>query len=244
MPVKTSLEPCAMTIERVYELLEQGNLEEAYDGIRELYAHQKDLCTSWAMFWVGADMMKRRVIEGKLEEARKIQAALCRLKGRLDDDKGWAADAYNQCSKLLDEASRDLSAHADADHLRLGKWGEEVAAVFLRRQGYVIMARDWRSEHRDLDIIACDGDTYVFVEVKTRTSDTLVSPLAAIDEEKMDHLRRSINHYIKSRNILSPFRLDIITVVGPLGCNDPAIRHIKDVDIIKRLPSSYQRTNY
>ncbi len=46
MPVKISLEPCAMTIERVYELLEQGNLEEAYDGILELYAQHKDQGTS------------------------------------------------------------------------------------------------------------------------------------------------------------------------------------------------------
>lgn len=55
-----------------------------------------------------------------------------------------------------------------ASHNELGKWGEDVAADYLLRQGYTILERDWKSGHRDLDIIALDGDTVVFVEVKTR----------------------------------------------------------------------------
>ena len=46
-----------------------------------------------------------------------------------------------------------------ASHNELGKWGEDVAATYLERQGYTIMERDWKSGHRDLDIIALDGVT-------------------------------------------------------------------------------------
>ena len=57
-----------------------------------------------------------------------------------------------------------------AEHNDLGKWGEQVAVDYLQRKGYEILERDWKSGHRDLDIIALDGDTIVFVEVKTRRS--------------------------------------------------------------------------
>ena len=44
-----------------------------------------------------------------------------------------------------------------AEHNDLGKWGEDLAVDYLQRKGYVILERDWRSGHRDLDIIALDG---------------------------------------------------------------------------------------
>ena len=46
-----------------------------------------------------------------------------------------------------------------AEHNDLGKWGEQVAVDYLQRKGYEILERDWKSGHRDLDIIALDGDT-------------------------------------------------------------------------------------
>ena len=51
-----------------------------------------------------------------------------------------------------------------AAHNELGQWGENLAAEYLCSKGYVIIDRDWRSGHRDLDIIAEDGDVVVFVE--------------------------------------------------------------------------------
>lgn len=65
-----------------------------------------------------------------------------------------------------------------ARHNDMGKWGENVAADYLRRNGYVIRERDWRSGKRDIDIIAVtpDGITVVFVEVKTRLPDSVISP--------------------------------------------------------------------
>ena len=55
-----------------------------------------------------------------------------------------------------------------AAHNDLGKWGEDLAADYLRDKGYVIIDRDWKSGHHDLDIVAKEDETLVIVEVKTR----------------------------------------------------------------------------
>ena len=114
-----------------------------------------------------------------------------------------------------------------ASHNELGKWGEDVAATYLERQGYTIIERDWKSGHRDLDIIALDGDTMVFVEVKTRSNRMFTDPEMAVDYQKIQHLQQAANHYIKYRHIDSDIRFDIITVVGTIN-DSPAIDHIKD----------------
>ena len=97
-----------------------------------------------------------------------------------------------------------------ASHNELGKWGEDVAAAYLERQGYTIIERDWKSGHRDLDIIALDGDTVVFVEVKTRSNRMFTDPEMAVDYQKIRHLQQAANH-----------------VVGTMN-DSPAIDHIKD----------------
>ena len=112
-------------------------------------------------------------------------------------------------------------------HNELGKWGEDVAASYLERLGYTILERDWKSGHRDLDIIALDGDTVVFVEVKTRSNRMFTDPEMAVDYQKIRHLQQAANHYIKYRHIDSDIRFDIITVVGTIN-DSPAIDHIKD----------------
>ena len=114
-----------------------------------------------------------------------------------------------------------------ASHNELGKWGEDVAAAYLERQGYTIIERDWKSGHRDLDIIALDGDTVVFVEVKTRSNRMFTDPEMAVDYQKIRHLQQAANHYIKYRHINQDIRFDIITVVGTPDDNYD-VDHIKD----------------
>ena len=114
----------------------------------------------------------------------------------------------------------------------MGNWGEELAAVYLREKGYAIMERDWHSKHRDIDIIAQNTDYYVFVEVKTRSSQPLVDPLLAIDFKKRQNLRLAIDHYIKYHKVDKPCRFDVITIVGEMGKPNPVITHIEDYDIL------------
>ena len=68
-----------------------------------------------------------------------------------------------------------------AAHNELGKWGEDLATAYLEQKGYTIVERDWKSGRRDIDIIAIDGNTVVFVEVKTRKNSVFGEPEEAID---------------------------------------------------------------
>ena len=63
-----------------------------------------------------------------------------------------------------------------AAHNELGKWGEDLATAYLEQKGYTIVERDWKSGRRDIDIIAIDGNTVVFVEVKTRKNNVFGEP--------------------------------------------------------------------
>ena len=114
-----------------------------------------------------------------------------------------------------------------ASHNELGRWGEDVAANYLEHQGYTIMERDWKSGHRDLDIIARDGDTVVFVEVKTRRNRMFTDPEMAVDYQKIRNLQQAANHYVKYRHIDNDIRFDIITIVGTTDDNYD-VDHIKD----------------
>ena len=117
-----------------------------------------------------------------------------------------------------------------AAHNELGTWGEEQAAHYLERKGFLMVERDWKSGHRDIDLIAVDGDTVVFVEVKTRRNRLYGEPEEAVDYHKLQSLRIAINHYIQYHRINSEVRFDIITVVGMIG-REPEIDHIKNVPL-------------
>ena len=111
----------------------------------------------------------------------------------------------------------------------LGAWGEEQAADFLRHKGYTILERDWKSGHRDIDIIATNGQVVVFVEVKARRNRVFGEPEDAVDYKKMRNLRAAMNHYIKFKNIRQDIRFDVITVVGTPYQGEADITHIEDV---------------
>lgn len=85
-------------------------------------------------------------------------------------------------------------------HLAVGQRGEEAAYLYLRRQGSVVVARGWRSGKApgDLDLIAWEGPTLCFVEVKTRTSRKNATAESAVDENKMRTLRRLARLYLRS----------------------------------------------
>ena len=114
-----------------------------------------------------------------------------------------------------------------AAHNDLGKWGERLAADYLQGRGYVIMERDWKSGHRDIDIIAQDGDTIVFVEVKTRRNNDFTDPVDAVGYQKIRNLQQAANHYVKYSHIDGDIRFDIISIVGTPDSH-AEIEHIKD----------------
>jgi putative endonuclease len=110
-------------------------------------------------------------------------------------------------------------------HLRLGEEGEEMAAQFLRGLGLAILERRVRFVRGELDIVARDGDEWVFVEVKTRSSRSLGTAVEAMTGRKSKRLGRAIREYV-NRHALhnAPMRCDLVAIdIGRDGV--PAISH-------------------
>jgi putative endonuclease len=104
-------------------------------------------------------------------------------------------------------------------HLAIGERGERAAFFWLRRQGYRVVARAWRSSRTrgDLDLIAWTaGDpepTLCFVEVKTRSTRSVAPAHLAVDEEKRRMLRRMARHYLRQlRRRDVPIRFDVLSI--------------------------------
>lgn len=110
----------------------------------------------------------------------------------------------------------------------LGARGEAVAARFLRRRGYYIVARGDRITG-ELDIVAVDGRTVVFVEVKTRETHAAGSPAEAVDAEKQRRLTRAALGYLRRHDLLEcSARFDVVAITWPAGQRRPHIEHFVD----------------
>jgi ribonuclease HII len=99
-----------------------------------------------------------------------------------------------------------------------GQLGEEQAAAYLCGLGYEVIARNWRCERGEIDIIARDGGTLVFVEVKTRRSDRFGPPTEAVDTRKQERLRLLALSYIHTTgHSAAAYRFDVASVDLRLG---------------------------
>jgi putative endonuclease len=111
----------------------------------------------------------------------------------------------------------------------LGVRGERAATRFLKRQGYVIVGRGERDRIGELDIVAVDGKTIVFVEVKTRASHDRGHPAEAIDRDKQRQLTRVALSYLRRHDLLEySARFDVVAVTWPANQKQPTIEHIKN----------------
>ena len=113
-----------------------------------------------------------------------------------------------------------------AEHNDLGKMGEELAVNYLIGKGYEILERNWRNKHKEIDIVAKDGETLVIVEVKTRQSDGFGEPDMAVTRQKQKCLVYAANAYVFSKRLDLDIRFDIISIVFNQG--NPKIDHIED----------------
>ena len=113
-----------------------------------------------------------------------------------------------------------------AAHIDFGKQGEEIAVKYLMDKGYEILERNWRNRHKEIDIIAKDGNELVVVEVKTRKSNDYGDPDFAVNKQKQRLLISAANSYIYSNNLDLDTRFDIISIIIKDG--NPVIDHIED----------------
>jgi putative endonuclease len=109
----------------------------------------------------------------------------------------------------------------------LGERGERAAARYLKRRGYKILARGNRLLLGEIDLVALDRDTVVFVEVKTRRSADAAHPAEAVTPAKQRRLTRLAVTFLKRHGLLEHrARFDVIAITWPEG-RRPAIEHLK-----------------
>jgi putative endonuclease len=111
---------------------------------------------------------------------------------------------------------------------RLGNEGERLAARYLRRQGYRILARRYRTPMGELDLIARDGNCIVFVEVKTRRTVDAGHPFEAVDRTKQAQMTRLALAFLKRHRLLEQSaRFDVVSIVWEGQSAEPRIVHYK-----------------
>jgi putative endonuclease len=131
--------------------------------------------------------------------------------------------------RALDSVARVLPGKdTKPQHLRTGRRGEEEAYFYLRRLGYVLVARNYRSprSRSELDLIGWDGDVLSFIEVKTRTTRDIQPAEAAVDNEKQRDLSRVAREFLSKVGGNPAFRFDIVSVYFEEGRQ-------ADVELIK-----------
>jgi putative endonuclease len=119
-----------------------------------------------------------------------------------------------------------------------GAWGERAAAEFLRtKRGFRLVVRNWRNprdRREELDLVAADGETLVFVEIKTRAPGARVPGYYAVDARKRQALRRAVRSYLRMLRIKPrTFRFDVVEVEsGQAG--PPEVRHFANVPLFSK----------
>jgi len=113
---------------------------------------------------------------------------------------------------------------------KIGDWGEEQAAAYLRRKGYRIVSTGYRSRFGEIDLIAADSHFVIFVEVKTRKDDRFAQAREAVDRRKIERIIKTAGLWLtKNETRLQP-RFDVIELYAPQGIDskNPKISHLED----------------
>ena len=112
----------------------------------------------------------------------------------------------------------------------LGSWGEEQAAIYLRKKKYKILAMNYRCRFGEIDLIVSNRKYLVFVEVKLRKSGTFAAAHEYVDRNKQDRLRTTAQLYLSQNPSNLQPRFDVIEVYAPEGVQTqkPIINHMED----------------
>lgn len=96
---------------------------------------------------------------------------------------------------------------------QIGEKGEALAALALERRGWLVVERNWRCAGGEIDIIARDGDTWVFVEVKLRGANAYGSPEEAVTAQKAVRLLRAAEAYLIEHGLDDvAWRVDVVAI--------------------------------
>ena len=96
---------------------------------------------------------------------------------------------------------------------KFGKFGEDLAGRYLKKMGYQVICRNYRTRFGEIDIIAKDADTIVFVEVKSRRTSTFGHPKYSITHKKQERISKTALYYLKENNQSNcRARFDVVTI--------------------------------
>ncbi|GAA4412398.1 YraN family protein [Nibrella viscosa] len=113
-----------------------------------------------------------------------------------------------------------------AEHNETGKQGEEEAARYLQQKGYDVVARNFRYQHAEIDLVARKGKLLIFVEVKTRRNLSFGNPEEFVSSTKARLVMRVAEHYIFTKDWRYDVRFDILAIT--LKDDDVLVKHIED----------------
>jgi putative endonuclease len=110
-----------------------------------------------------------------------------------------------------------------------GRGAEDLAVALLERRGFTILARNWRRPEGELDVVASDGDTCVFVEVRSRTGVEFGHPLESITPRKRAQIARAARLYLNEAPVAATgFRFDVVGVTFFPDGREPECVHVAD----------------
>jgi len=111
-----------------------------------------------------------------------------------------------------------------------GSWGEALAADFLRKKHYKVVAAGYHSRFGEIDLIVADRKNLVFVEVKLRKTGDFAKAMEYVDRHKQDRIRVTASVYLSQNPTKLQPRFDVIEIYAPQGVQTvgPEIRHLED----------------
>ena len=111
-----------------------------------------------------------------------------------------------------------------------GAWGEALAAEYLRKKRYRIVASGYRTRFGEIDLIVEDRKNLVFVEVKLRKNDRFADAYEYVNKRKQDRLRVTASMYLSENPTRLQPRFDVIEIYAPYGMDtkEPVIHHMED----------------
>ncbi len=116
------------------------------------------------------------------------------------------------------------------DRLSLGKLGERIAANHLTSQGYRVLEMNFQKRYGEIDIVALDHDTLVFVEVKTRMKGDFISPEQSMTSRKISSLKKSALFYkMKHPELPEALRIDFVGIEMDSNLKPVRVNQIKNI---------------
>jgi putative endonuclease len=130
-------------------------------------------------------------------------------------------------------AGKVLAPEKRAEHLRVGRRGEEDAYFYLRRLGYKIVARNFRSPRcrGEIDLIGWDQDVVCFIEVKTRTTRDVKPAEAAVDYHKRREIAEAAREYLRQLPPRCAWRFDVVSVYYAGSSPHPLIEVFRNASL-------------